>query len=91
MEPLPDSTGDILKMAIAVMLMAGFARSAWWIRMSPAIPDPWEAEAEVDPDGPEAQPLCTRCLSPHEENDWFCALCGQAASPMTNWLPQVMS
>ena len=77
----------ILIVASALLVAAGLFRLWRWIQEAPAHPDPWDAEAGVDLDAAESRPLCTRCLSPHEETDWFCPQCGKAASPTTNWMP----
>jgi hypothetical protein len=50
-------------------------------------PDPWDAATAARLEDADLKPLCTRCLCPHEETDWFCSNCGQAASATTNWMP----
>ncbi len=58
-----------------------------WLIHGKSVPDPWDAATAARLDDPEIKPLCTRCLCPHEETDWFCPNCGMAASPTTNWMP----
>lgn len=50
-------------------------------------PDPWDEATAARLEDADLKPLCTRCLCPYEETDWFCPNCGQAASATTNWMP----
>jgi hypothetical protein len=50
-------------------------------------PDPWDEATAARLEDADLKPVCTRCLCPHEETDWFCPNCGQAASATTNWMP----
>lgn len=50
-------------------------------------PDPWDEAMAARLEDADLKPLCTRCLCPYEEMDWFCPNCGQAASATTNWMP----
>lgn len=77
----------VVTAAVILIVVVGVVRLFIWLANAPVRPDPWDAEAGVDLDAAEARPLCTRCLSPHEETDWFCPQCGKAVSPTTNWMP----
>jgi hypothetical protein len=35
----------------------------------------------------DAEPLCTNCLTPHSEDDYFCEKCGAAVGAFTNYMP----
>jgi hypothetical protein len=63
------------------------SRFVVWIRDAPVSPDPWDAATEQRLHESDLRPLCTRCLCPHEELDWFCPTCGRATSPYTNFMP----
>lgn len=88
---LNSTEATVVKAAVALLTAAGIARLCHWLASAPVRPDPWEAEAGVDLDATEARPLCTRCLSPHKETNWFCPQCGKAVCPTTNWMPYLES
>ena len=60
---------------------------AWWRRPLP--PDPWDEETEQQVEQGDAIPVCHRCMTPIEDEGWFCAKCGSAVGPYNNLMPFV--
>jgi hypothetical protein len=60
-----------------------------WVRDAPDKPDPWSAEVEESLQQADATPICHRCLSPYQDDVWFCDTCGAAVGPYNNFMPYV--
>jgi len=55
---------------------------AWWRSLD--TPDPWPAELDTAVRGPDAIPVCHRCMTPCDLPVWFCPACGAAVGPYNN-------
>jgi hypothetical protein len=73
------------------LAMAGLAlwRVIVWIKDTPLVPDPWDAEIEQGVQHPEAVCVCHRCFTPVPSFGWFCEHCGCAVGPYNNLMPYV--
>ena len=60
---------------------------SWW--ELPETPDPWSTEEEQAVRGPDAIPVCHRCITPCNIPEWFCPCCGAAIGPYNNLMPFV--
>lgn len=78
---------------VIILIVAGLARLVIYftdnIRAHPAKPNPWDAEIEEAIQSPEASPLCHRCFTPFNDQDWFCPHCGASVGPYNNFMPFV--
>lgn len=50
-------------------------------------PDPWPADLDQAVRGPDAVPVCHRCLAALEETAWFCPQCGASVGAYNNSMP----
>jgi hypothetical protein len=60
---------------------------AWWLSLDRA--DPWPDELNDAVRGPDAIPVCHRCLKPCDRPVWFCPSCGAAIGPYNNVMPYI--
>jgi hypothetical protein len=58
-----------------------------WLTHGSVKPDPWGAEIEAEIQHGQALPLCPRCLTPHNEDVYFCDTCGRDVGQYVNWSP----
>jgi hypothetical protein len=76
--------------ALLPILIGGLAATYFvvrWLTRGRTKPDPWGPEIEEEIQNGDAQPLCSRCLTPHSEDCEFCENCGLPVGPYVNWSP----
>ena len=61
-----------------LMTMAGFGLQLLiqWIGARTRGTEPWSEEIRTRLEGDDTQPLCHRCLEPHDASSYFCPHCG---------------
>ena len=74
-------------MALGGLAVVAFWRLIVWIRDSPVLPDPWDADVERQLS--EAVEVCPHCLTEQPPTAWFCKRCGRAVGPYNNLMPYV--
>jgi hypothetical protein len=94
MKPLPlfaaaeETLGAVVALGI-VMWLAIQAYRRWMPENPPATETSGsgdEVNTAIEESG-LAQPLCLRCLTPHEPTAYFCPHCNAAVGPYNNWMP----
>jgi hypothetical protein len=77
---------------VAVYALAGLVLfGCWWfvrwfLGGKPS-PNPWDEKIEESLHQPDAVPLCSRCLEPHELEVRFCPNCGVPVDPLVPFSP----
>jgi hypothetical protein len=89
MVEIPDPNLMVAELVAAGLALAGLWRLFVWVRDAPCKPDPWGIEIEASLQQADATPICHRCLSPYQDNAWFCETCGAAVGPCNNLMPYV--
>lgn len=59
-----------------------------WLRKTPVIPDPWEAEIKPE-ELDAATPVCLNCLTPVKPHQHYCPVCNNVTGDFTRYLPFV--
>jgi len=77
-----------------VLILSASALSVWgcwrviqWFRGAPSTPNPWDEKTEESLHQPDATPLCSRCLEPHQIEARFCPNCGAPVDPLVAFSP----
>jgi len=81
----PETKVGIL--ALAGLALVGCWRLFRWFLRSPSTPNPWDEKTEESIHQPDATPICTRCLEPHNPEAHFCSTCGAPVDPLVAFSP----
>lgn len=85
----PENLNVLVMLVVLVMGGFGMRRLLMWVRALPMSPDPWGSDVESNLSGPEALPVCHKCITPQPHGQWFCEHCGSAVGEYNNWMPYV--
>jgi len=77
----------VLILAVAGLSLCGCWLLFRWFRGPPSTPNPWDDKIEESLHRPDATPLCSRCLEPHQTEARFCPNCGAAVDPLVAFSP----
>ena len=73
--------------ALAGLTLFGCWRAFRWFQEGKPTPNPWDERTEESIHQPDATPICTRCLEPHEPEARFCSNCGVPVDPLVPFSP----
>ena len=74
-------------LALTGLGLFGCWRAFRWLQQGKPIADPWDERTEESIHQPEAIPLCSRCLEPHQPEAQYCPNCGVPVDPLVPYSP----